>query len=72
MTEELKPTNVRVEYVVDATINLGNFQNVKPGYRLSADVPEGTHPGRVREKLKALADHWLNEDIDQFRSEMGE
>lgn len=66
-----RPTNVRVEYSVDATINLGNFQNVKPGYKVSADVPDDQHPADVRAKLKALADKWLEEDIDQYRSEAG-
>lgn len=66
-----RPTNVRVEYSVDATINLGNFQNVKPGYKVSADVPDDQHPSDVRAKLKALADKWLEEDIDQYRSEAG-
>lgn len=64
-----RPTNVRVEYAVDATINLGNFQNVKPGYRISADVPDGTHPEEVKNRLKGLADKWLEEDIDHYRQE---
>lgn len=67
-----KLTNVRVEYIIDATINLGNFQNVKPGYRVSADVPDGVHPNEARAKLKALVDPWLEEDIDQHRSEAAE
>lgn len=61
-----RPTNVRVEYSVEATINMGDFQNVKPGYKLSADVPDDTHPNAVRDKLKALADAWLDQDIDEF------
>ena len=67
-----RPTNVRVEYVVEATINIGNFQNVKPGYRVSADVPDDQHPAEVRAKLKALVDPWLEEDIEQYQREMGE
>lgn len=55
--------NLRVEYTIDATINTGNFQNVKPGYRVSADVPEGVHPSVVRAELKALVDPWLEADI---------
>ena len=67
-----RPTNVRVEYIVEATINIGNFQNVKPGYRVSADVPDDQHPNEVRAKLKALVDPWLEEDVDTFRREMSE
>ena len=61
MSNELK--NVRVEHSGEATINLGNFENFKPGYRVSADVADGVHPDVAREKLKALVDRWLNEDI---------
>lgn len=68
MSDE-KPTNVRVEYNAELTINTGNFNNVKPGYRVSADVPEGIHPSSVRDKLKALVDGWLEEDVNEIRSE---
>lgn len=66
------PVDVRVEYTVEATINVGNFQNVKPGYRISAAVPNGTHPSEVRAKLKALADSWMEEDIQDYRNESGQ
>ena len=61
------PINVRVEYNIETTVNTGNFQNVKPGYKVSADVPDGVHPSEVRAKLKALADAWLEEDVDEIR-----
>jgi hypothetical protein len=71
MSEETaKPVNVRVEHHVEATINLGNFQNVKPGYSLSADVPDGLHPSEVAKKLRGLAENWLLEDIENYRKEM--
>ena len=66
---DVTPTNVRVEYSVEATINIGNFENVKPGYRISADVPEGTSPTAVRAKLKATADAWLEQDIVEHKEE---
>lgn len=66
----MKLTNVRVEYTVEATINTGNFQNVKPGYRVSVDVPEGMHPEEARAKLKALVDPWLEADITEYQQEM--
>lgn len=64
--------NVRVEYSVEATINTGNFQNVRPGYRLSADLPAGMHPKDARARLKALADSWLEEDIEAIHKDMRE
>lgn len=64
-----KPTNVRVEYSIYATVNLGDFQNVRPGYTVSADVPDGVHPEVVRDKLKSLADQWLEQDIEVHASE---
>lgn len=66
------PTNVRVEYSIDATVNTGNFENVKPGYKIGADVPEGTSPSAVRAKLKATADAWLEQDIVDIKAELAE
>lgn len=64
------PLNVRIEYHNDATINTGNFQNLRPGYTVSADVPEGVHPGVIRAKLKGLVDSWLEQDIEKIRAEL--
>ena len=63
MSNDIKLTGVRVEYSVEATINTGNFTNVKPGYRISADVPDGVSPSLAREKLKHTVDTWLEQDI---------
>ena len=64
---ELK--NVRVEYSVEATVNTGNFTNVRPGYRVSADVPEGVSPSEVRSFLKDKVDAWLEADVDAIAAE---
>lgn len=64
--------NVRVEYSNEATINTGNFQNVRPGYKVSADVEEGTHPKEAREALRALVDAWLEEDVAEIQRELNE
>lgn len=58
-----QPKNVRVTYRVGATIPLGTntFSNVKPEFEISADVPDGTNPKEVKERLVALADTWLEE-----------
>lgn len=66
---DAKPLNVRVEYSVEATVNVGNFENVRPGYRISGDVPEGVNPNEVRAKLKAVADAWLEQDIVEIKEE---
>lgn len=65
-----KFTNVRVEYTNEATVNTGNFQNVKPGYKIAADVEEGVHPNEARAALKALVDTWLEEDVNQIQEEL--
>lgn len=65
-------TNVRVEYNAEVTVNTGNFQNVRPGYRVSADVPEGMHPNEARAKLKNLVDGWLEDDVATIHREMAE
>lgn len=69
MANNNRPKNIRVEYSVEATINLGNFENIRPGYRISAEVPEGSNTREVRAQLKALADGWLEEDFEAIRAE---
>ena len=64
------PENIRVEYSIEATINTGNFQNVKPGYKLSATVPKGAKASEIRAQLKTLADKWLAEDIEHHQQDM--
>jgi hypothetical protein len=61
--------NVRVEYTLEATVNMGNFENQKPGYKVSADVPPGVHPGVVRGELKSLVEGWLEEEIKEIRGD---
>lgn len=65
---ELK--NIRVEYSVETTVNTGNFTNVRPGYRVSADVPEGANPAEVKNFLKEKVDAWLEHDVDAIHREM--
>lgn len=61
-------TNARVEYRVDATVNLGNFENVKPGITLSADVPEGENPKDVINELSALGDAFITHQVNEAKS----
>lgn len=63
------PENIRVEYSVEATVNLGDFQNVRPGYKLSATVPKGAKASEIRAQLKSLADKWLSEDIEEHNKD---
>lgn len=66
MSDE-RPKNVRVSYSISATINLGNFENIKPEYEISADVPDGVNPAVVREKLKRIVDSWLEQDVIEHK-----
>lgn len=66
-------TDVVVEYHNEVTINVGNFENVKPGYRVS-----GTLAGKAtkadledaRAKLQAVVDGWLEADVEKIREEL--
>jgi phosphopantetheine adenylyltransferase len=62
--------NLRVEYHNEVTINLGNFENQKPGFGLSADVEEGEDPKVVARALKEKVDFWLEKTIDSIRNEL--
>lgn len=60
--------NARVEYRVDATVNLGNFENVKPGITLSADVPEGANPKDVINELAELGDAFITHQVNEAKN----
>ncbi len=64
------PKNVRVEYSVEATIKTGDFQNAKPGYKISADVPDGEHPSVTKQKLQDLVDGWMNAEIETYAEDV--
>lgn len=61
--------NIRVHYAVDATVNLGNFENVKPHFAMSADVPEGTSPVDAFNKIKSLCDSLLQREVAETKAE---
>ena len=67
---EVTPINIRVEYSIEATVNIGDFQNVRPGFTLSADVPEGASPTAVKNRLKQTADAWLDQRIAEIKEEL--
>jgi hypothetical protein len=62
-----QPQNVRVTYRVGATIPLGDntFTNIKPEFEISADVPNGTNPKEVKDRLVAVADAWIEEKFNE-------
>jgi hypothetical protein len=59
--------DIVVEYRNEVTINIGNFENVKPGYTVRASVSEGEDVNSVRAKIKARVDGWLEEDIKEHK-----
>lgn len=68
-----KLTDVVVEYHSEVTINIGDFQNVKPGYRLSGTLigePTKEDLTEARLKLKVVVDGWLEEDVKEHKAEL--
>ena len=63
----VQPKNVRVTYRIGATVNTGDFNNIKPEFEISADVPDGTNPAEVKDRLKRVADAWLEETVAELR-----
>lgn len=60
--------DIVVEYHNEVTVNLGNFENQKPGYSLSATLEPGENPNDVRAKLRKTVDGWLEQEIDEIRA----
>lgn len=61
-------SNVEVTVTKSVTINIGDFQNIKPEYSLSVTLDEGANPNEVRAKLLATIDSWLEADIKEAKS----
>lgn len=61
--------NVRVEYGADATVNLDNFENVKPGLRVAADVAEGESVKAVVRELRELVDSFIEHVVAEAKAE---
>lgn len=61
--------NIRVEYSAEATVNLGNFENVKPGLKVAADVSEGEDTKAVIRDLRALVDSFIEHVVAEAKAE---
>jgi hypothetical protein len=59
--------DVRVEYSLEALIATAPFENLRPGYKIAANVRPGEHPNKTRERLKETLVAWILEDIDEAR-----
>lgn len=59
--------NVRVSYGVEATVNLQNFENVKPGLHMEADVPDGEDPKETIKELQALVDSFIEHVVAEAK-----
>lgn len=61
----------RVEYSLEVTVNIGNFENVKPGFKIITDVPDGEHPEVTKQRCEATVNQWMDEAVQEIRSVMG-
>lgn len=62
--------NMKVTYHNEVTVNLGNFQNIKPGYGFEADLEDGENPRDAFKKVQALVDALLEENVDTIKRDM--
>lgn len=70
---EVRMKDIVVEYHSEVTINIGDFQNVKPGYRVSATLEGEASKSDIedaRAKLKNLVDGWLEADVAEIKSDL--
>lgn len=61
----------QVEYSLEVTVNIGNFENVKPGFKIIADVPAGEHPEATKKRCEDTVNAWMDEAVKNIRSVMG-
>jgi hypothetical protein len=63
---ELK--NIRITYSAETTINMGNFENVKPHYGMSVDVPDGESPAEAFNEVKDFVDDLLTIETEALKA----
>lgn len=63
-------TGVRVTYTNTMTVNIGNYQNLQPGFTISADVPDGESPIEAAQKLRKTVDSLLEAEVKRIVSEL--
>lgn len=61
--------NIKVEYRQEVTINLGDFQNIKPFYSMSAEVEEGEKPSDVFRRVRGLVEKLMEEEVSQIQAD---
>ena len=61
--------NIKIEYHQEVTINLGNFQNIKPFYSMSAEVEEGESPADAFRKVRSLVEKLVEEEVAQIQAD---
>jgi hypothetical protein len=64
----MKVTEVR--YDLESTINLGDFENVKPGYGITLEIEDGDDPDKVRAFAKRKVTEWMNAEYDEIQVEL--
>lgn len=62
--------DVRIEYSIEATINTGNFENVKPGYKASATLDEGEDRNAAAAKLTKYVESLLERKVDEIQADL--
>jgi hypothetical protein len=62
--------NIRVGHSMEATVNTGDFSNVKPGYSISAEVEEGESPSEVKKRLHTVVEKWMNEELSEIQRDL--
>lgn len=59
-----------VTYSLDATINIGDFENVKPSYSVTVEIEDGDDPDKVRAFAKNKVTAWMNSEYDEIQVEL--
>ena len=58
--------HMKIAYSISATINIGDFQNVKPEYSVEMETSRETVEAD-RALLKSKVNQWLDEDIQEIK-----
>jgi hypothetical protein len=68
--QTLHRRNMEIEYSLEATIATGNFENIRPGVRVSDTVPEGVKPGEHAAKVKKFVETLFTEQVKEIHADL--
>lgn len=60
---------IKIRVANGATINIGDFQNLRPEYEIQVTLADGVNPDEAKDKLQKKIDDWLESYVAGIRKQ---